>query len=324
MDYIKNNRMFSLLGQRGTLGVVLHDLASSDQRIMALSADLIRTSGLERFAAEYPDRCLNVGIAEQNAVGMAAGLADEGKIPFVTTFSNFAALRANEFVRHFMAYMKCNVKLVGLGSGFAMELFGNTHYGLEDIGALRSMPNIVILSPSDGLELAKCVEYCVSHEGPVYLRLSGRMNSPIVNRTEYEFEAGRGIKLRDGGDAAIYATGSMVSAAMKASKELAKDGVEAAVINMHTIKPIDREKILENKDCRLIVTVEEHSKVGGLGSAVSEVLSGESCHGRLVRMGTGDRYEKAGTYGYMLEKHGLTAEGIKNKIIEVLKSPGGY
>ncbi len=137
IDYVKNNRVYSLLGQRGTFGTVLKELAAENEKIIALSADLTRTSGLEQFAAAYPDRLYNVGIAEENAVGMAAGLADQGYIPFVSTFANFATLRANEFMRHFMAYMNCNVKIVGLGSGFAMELFGNTHYGLEDISTIR-------------------------------------------------------------------------------------------------------------------------------------------------------------------------------------------
>lgn len=310
MDYAKNIRMLSLLGQRGTFGTVLYDMASNDDRIVALTADLTRASGLERFSEEYPERCLNVGIAEQNAVGFASGMADRGKIPFVTTFSNFAALRANEFVRHFMSYMKCNVKLVGLGSGFAMELFGTTHYGLEDIAVLRSMPNITILSPSDCLETAKCVEYCVSHKGPVYLRLSGKMNHSVVNRKDYNFQAGKGVELRTGGEIVIFATGSMVNISLKAAEELEAIGILVSVVNFHTIKPIDRECILKFKDYKLIFSIEEHSITGGLGSAVSEILSGEKAHGRMVRLGTGRHYEKAGTYEYMLEKHGLTVEGI--------------
>lgn len=319
MDYVKNNRMLSLLGQRGTFGTVLYELALSDDRIMALSADLIRTSGLERFFEDYPDRCLNVGIAEQNAVGVAAGLADGGKIPFVTTFSNFAALRANEFVRHFMAYMNCNVKLVGLGSGFSMELFGTTHYGLEDIAVLRSMPNIVILSPSDCLELANCVEYCVAYDQPVYLRLSGRMNNPIVNRKEYEFEVGKGILLRRGENVIVYATGSMVNAALKAAKILEKEHISVSVVNIHTIKPLDIQLVLRNKHYPLIVTVEEHATIGGLGSAIGEVLGEASSHGKLLRIGTGNQYKKAGGYEYMLEQHGLTPEGISNRIKKALR-----
>ena len=314
MDFVKNNRMLSLLGQRGSFGTVLSELAEENTNVVAMSADLTRTSGLERFASEYPDRFVNVGIAEQNAIGVAAGLSDQGRIPFVTTFANFASLRANEFVRHFMAYMQCNIKLVGLGSGFAMELFGNTHYGLEDIAVLRSMPNITILSPSDCMEVAKCVEFCVRHEGPVYLRLSGKMNNPIVNKKDYDFQVGKGITLSEGKDAVVYATGSMVSVALKAAKLLEEKNIYIKVINIHTISPIDRQIIEENKDYKLIISIEEHSSIGGLGSAVSEILTNFDHHGRLIRIGTGMEYKKAGKYEYMLEQHGLTVDNLIEQI----------
>ena len=319
MDYTKNIRVFSLLGQRGTFGTVLKELAVENDKIIALSADLTRTSGLEKFASAYPDRMYNVGIAEENAVGMAAGLADQGYIPYVTTFANFAALRANEFVRHFMAYMQCNVKLVGFGSGFAMELFGNTHYGLEDISVLRSMPNLTIFSPADGLEVAKIVNYASKTKGPMYIRLSGKMNSPMVHKKDFDFEPGKMVRLVDGDDVVIYSTGTMVDAAMKAAKKLEEQGVNAAVYDVHTIKPFDAEIVFKNKDAPLIVSVEEHCTTGGLGSAVAEVLSGQTSHGRLVRMGTGDRYEKAGNFDYMLQVHNLTPEGISNRILKELE-----
>ena len=318
MDYYKNIRLYSLLGQRGTFGTVLKELANDNEKIVALSADLTRTSGLEQFASSYPDRLFNVGIAEENAVGMAAGLADQGYIPFISTFANFATLRANEFVRHFMAYMKCNVKLIGLGSGFAMEFFGNTHYGLEDISVIRSMPNIMIFSPADGLEVAKIVDYASKNVGPMYIRLSGKMNNPIVHKDDFEFVPGKAIKLADGEDIAIFATGSMVSASLKASKLLAEQGISIAVYDVHTIKPFDKESIVQNKDKKLIVSIEEHCSIGGLGSAISETLAEHNKHGELLRIGTGEKYEKAGDYDYMLQQHGLTPDQIKNAILEKL------
>lgn len=318
MDHKKSIRLYSLLGQRGTFGTILKQLATENDSIIALSADLTRTSGLEQYTSSFPDRMFNVGIAEQNAVGMAAGLADQGKVPFVTTFANFAALRANEFVRHFMSYMQCNVKLIGLGSGFAMELFGNTHYGLEDIAAIKAMPNITIFSPADGLEVAKCTEYAAETYGPMYIRLSGKMNNPIVYKQDYEFIPGKAVKLSEGEDAVIFATGSMVSVAQKAVKMLADKGLGISLFNIHTIKPIDEEIILSNKDKRVIITVEEHCITGGLGSSVAEVLSAQRKHGKLIRMGTGDRYKAAGDFEYMLEQHGLTAEGIYSTITEEL------
>ena len=319
MASIENRRVYSLLGQRGTFGTVLKELAAQNDRIVALSADLTRTSGLEPFAAVYPERLYNVGIAEENAVGMAAGLADQGFIPFVSTFANFAALRANEFVRHFMAYMQCNVKLVGLGSGFAMELFGTTHYGLEDIAVLRSMPNLMIFSPADGFEVAKITEYAASHDGPMYIRLSGRMNAPMIHRADFDFVPGKMLPLADGDDAVIYATGSMVHAALQARKLLAAAGICAAVYDVPTIKPFDAGTVLANADRRVLVCVEEHCRTGGLGTAVAEVLSGLPAHGRLLRLGTGDRYEAAGTYAYMLQKHGLTPEGIADAVVNFEK-----
>lgn len=319
MDYYKNNRVYSLLGQRGTFGTVLEELAVENEKIIALSADLTRTSGLEQFAATYPDRLFNVGIAEENAVGMAAGLADQGYIPFVSTFANFATLRANEFVRHFMAYMKCNVKLVGLGSGFAMELFGNTHYGLEDISTIRSMPNLTIFSPADGLEVAKIVDYASKNVGPMYIRLSGKMNNPMVHKTDFDLVPGRAFKMSDGDDLVIFATGSMVSVAMKAQKKLTESGINASIYDVHTIKPFDAGAVVNEKEKKLIVSIEEHSIVGGLGSAISEVLAEQTTHGRLLRFGTSDKYEAAGNYNYMLEVHGLTPENIANTIIKKME-----
>lgn len=315
MDYRKNHRVYSLLGQRGTFGTVLKALAQENQKIVALSADLTRTSGLEQFASIFPDRIYNVGIAEENAVGMAAGLADHGYIPFVTTFANFAALRANEFVRHFMAYMNCNIKLVGLGSGFAMELFGTTHYGVEDIAVLRSMPNLTIFSPSDGLGVAKIVDYAANHIGPMYIRLAGKMNHPIIYKNDFDFVPGKMVKIMDGDAAVIYATGSMVSVALKVGKRLSETGIDITIYDVHTIKPFDKTTVVENKDKKLIVTFEEHSRIGGLGSAVAEVLSEQSSHGKLIRLGTSDMYKSAGTYEYMLQEHGLTAETLESTIV---------
>lgn len=320
MDYSDINlRTFSLLGQRGTFGTVLKEFAAENEKIIALTADLTRTSGLESFSNVFPYRVYNVGIAEENAVGMAAGLADQGYIPFVFTFANFAVLRANEFVRHFMAYMKCNVKLVGFGSGFAMEMFGNTHYGVEDVAVVRSMPNLTVFSPSDGLEVAKIVDYAVNNEGPMYIRLSGKMNCPMVHKQEFNFVPGKMLRITDGDDIIIYATGSMVAVALKAYKQLADKGIYAIVYDVHTIKPFDEETVINNKDKRLIISIEEHCRIGGLGSAVAEILSSGISHGKLIRFGTGDRYEAAGDYNYMLQVHGLTAENITRTIVDELK-----
>ncbi len=318
MDFEKNNRMYSLLGQRGTFGVVLNEMAKENDSIVGISADLTKTSGLDRFATNFPQRFYNVGIAEQNAVAFAAGLADQGRNPFVCTFSNFATLRSNEFIRHFMAYMGCGVKVVGLGSGFAMGLFGNTHYAIEDISVIRSMPNITILSPCDCMEVAKCVEFCSQYDGPVYLRLSGKNNNPVVNKRDYSLRIGKGIVCSEGDDIILYATGSMVSVALNVAKLLENRGIHAKVINIHTIKPIDKQLIMDNKDYPIIVTMEEHSVLGGLGTAISETLAQCSYHGRVLCMGVEGNYKNPGTYEYMMEQNGLTEDKIFERIIEEL------
>ncbi|GFI32520.1 1-deoxy-D-xylulose-5-phosphate synthase [Lachnospiraceae bacterium] len=309
-------RTWSMLGQRGTFGSALEKIGSENEKIIALSADLCNTSGLDRFAAKFPQRFINTGIAEQSLVGTAAGLADAGELPFATTFANFAALRACEQVRHFMGYMKCNVKLVGLAAGFAMEYFGNSHYGIEDVAAIRAIPNIVILSPADGMEVVKCVEAAAFHEGPVYIRLTGGMNQPVVHKEDFDFKIGSSILLKEGKDIAVFATGSMVSQALKASELLEKSGISVSVRDIYTLKPFDRDVINFLATEKMIVTVEEHSIIGGLGSTVAEALSSHECSPPLLRLGAGEGYIKAGDYSYMLEQHGLTAVGIAHKILE--------
>jgi transketolase len=199
LDYsAKNIRTWSILGSRGTFGVVLNELASQNEGIVALSADLCTTSGLDRFGQSFPDRFVNVGIAEQNMVGLAAGLAANDFVPFASSFANFLALRSCEQIRHFMGYMKENVKLVGLAAGFAMGMFGTTHYGIEDIAALRAIANLTIISPADCTETAKAVEAAAGFAGPVYLRLTGVMNAPIVYKNDYDYEIGKAITVRGG------------------------------------------------------------------------------------------------------------------------------
>jgi transketolase len=307
-------RTLSMLGQRGAFGVTLDNFANDNTDIFALSADLKNTSGLDRFAKNHPDRFVNVGIAEQNLIGIAAGLADSGFNVFASTFANFAALRACEFVRHFMGYMKSPIKLVGFGAGYAMEFFGNTHYGIEDISALRAISNLTVISPADGLETVKVVEALSRFNQPVYLRLTGMSNIPIVYKNDYDYQIGKAIDLKSGKDVCLIACGSMVAYALKAADLLVGEGISCAVLNMHTIKPLDETSITAHSDNKLIVTVEEHSTIGGLGSAVAECLSEKANTPRLLRLGISPGYKKAGGYKYMLEQNGLTAEQIADSI----------
>lgn len=307
-------RTWSILGQRGTYGSALTELMAQNEQIVALSADLCNTSGLDRLNAKFPDRFINTGIAEQNLVGVAAGIADSKKIPFASTFANFVSLRACEFIRHFMGYMKCNIKMVGLGSGFAMGLFGNTHYGLEDIATLREIPNLIILSPADGLEVVKCIQAAAEVQAPVYIRLCGVMNQSIVYRDDIDFTIGKAIKLAHGKDVAIIATGSMVYRAMKAADILRDKGISCSVLDMHTIKPIDIDAISECCKYELIVSVEEHGIIGGLGSTVAEILASKKNRPRLKIIGVEQKYFNAGDYEYMLEQVGLTASSLAKDI----------
>ena len=214
-------------------------------------------------------------------------------------------------MRHFMGYMQRNVKLVGLGSGFSMGLFGNTHYCMEDIAIVRAIPGIAILSPADCTELVKATIASANHEGPVYLRLTGVMNNPVVYRQDYDFELGKAIMLAKGADVAIIATGSMVFHSLQAAEILKNQGISASVIDMHTIKPLDTD-IIDRKICfvKLMVSVEEHSVAGGLGGAIAEHLCSVREHPALLRLGIEDNFKPAGEYRYMLEQNGLLPEQI--------------
>ena len=309
---------------RGTLGVALHDLGSHCDELIVMSADLGYTSGLGRFMEAFPEKFYNLGIAEENMVGVASGMAKEGFCVYATTFSNFLAMRSYEQIRLNMGYMNIPVKLVGVGSGFAMGLFGNTHYGIEDMALIRAIPNITLLSPADSTEVVKMIEATSTYAHPVYLRLTGGMNLPIVYREDYAFEIGKSITLREGDDVVIVATGTMVYNSLKAAEILSEDGISCRVINMHTIKPLDVSAIQNACGAKLIVTVEEHSKIGGLGGAVAEVLSELGEHPPLLRLGLTDEFKHAGTYEFMVEQYGLSIEqivtDIKWKYINEVKS----
>lgn len=316
----KNIRIWSALGARGTLGVALLDLASEKDNLVVMSADLGITSGLGRFMSAYPDRFFNLGIAEPNMVGVASGMAKEGACVFATTFSNFLAMRSYEQIRLNMGYMKHPVKLVGVASGFAMGMFGNTHYGIEDMALMRAVPNLVVLSPADDTEVVKTIYAAAEYDGPVYVRLTGGMNNPIVYTEDYPFEIGRAITLREGDDITIIATGTMVYNSCRAAELLEEKGVSCRVIDMHTIKPLDENVVQKACNAKLIVTVEEHSMIGGLGGAVAECLAGMNRHPPLLRVGLPDIFMHAGTYEHLIEKCGLCPPSISDSIFQYLQS----
>jgi transketolase len=311
----KNIRAWSLLGQTRSFGNTLLEIAKDNPKIIAVTSDMAKTSGLDRFGKTFPDRLVNTGIAEQNMVGISAALANEGLIPFAISFASFSSMRACEPVRHFLGNMRRNVKLIGVGSGFATGIFGNTHYCKEDFAIMRAISGIVIISPADCTELSKAMEASVHYDGPVYIRLTGQMNHPIVYKNDYSFEIGKAIKLKNGSDITIMATGSMVHNSLMASEILEVQGIKVSVIDMHTIKPLDTE-MLNNEigSSELIVSVEEHSKIGGLGGAIAEHLSSLKQHPILLRLGIEDEFQKAGNYLYMLEQNQLLPEQIASCI----------
>jgi len=283
-----------------------------------LTSDLCVFSGLERFKGKFPERFYNVGIAEQNMVGVAAGFAKEGFVPFATTYATFASMRCADQVKVNMGYMALPIKLVGLTAGFAVSALGATHMSLEDISVMRSIPNVTVLSPADCTATVKAVIAAATCPGPVYLRLSGPMPNPIVYKGDCPFEVGRANTLRDGTDITIIATGSMVYQSLKAAELLEKDGISAEVVDMHTIRPLDEDVIARSIDRKLVVTVEEHSVIGGLGSAVAERLACRSRHPRLVMIGHEGRYPLAGAYTDLIRQDGLDAESVHRKISKSL------
>lgn len=316
MDYNRVQlRTWSMLGKRGTFGSALTELAPSYDNLMAISADFARSSGLERFSKMYPEKFLNVGIAEQNLIGISSGLASEGYNVFATSFAAFIATRSYEMVKVHCGYMKHNVKVVGLAAGFGVQQQGNTHYGLDDICLMRAIPNLTIISPADSTEVVKAIEALLNFEGPVYLRLCGEANDPMVYKADYDFEIGKAITLREGADVTIVATGTMVYQSLQAAKKLAEQGIESTVINMHTIKPIDKEAIEKYcHACKLVVTCEEGFVSGGLGAAVLEEMAlSNKPMTKVLNIGLTE-FPHAGSYKWMLKENGLDAESIAAKI----------
>ena len=320
IDYNKRNiRTWSLLGPSGAFGAAAIEAAENNEKVLMLTSDLCFFSGLERFKDAFPDRLYNFGIAEQNMIGAAAGLAKEGFIPFANTYASFCASRCADQVRVNMAYMKLPIKLIGLTAGYGAGILGATHMSIEDIAFMRALPNITVISPADCTEIVKAVIAASATPDPTYIRLTGPMNTPIVYRDDYSFEIGKAIKLRDGDDACIIAAGSMVHYSLKAASEMEKEGVDCAVINMHTIKPLDREAILEaNKKYKTIIVAEEHNISGGLYSAITEVLCRETQRCTVIPVGINDFFAPAGSYSFQMEKSGLTAEVIKNTVLKAI------
>ncbi|TYP57811.1 transketolase family protein [Thermosediminibacter litoriperuensis] len=296
------------IATREAYGEALAELGEEIKDIVVLDADLSKSTKTSVFAKKFPERFFNMGIAEQNLMGTAAGLATCGKIPFASTFAVFATGRAFEQIRNSICYPNLNVKIAASHAGITVGEDGATHQSIEDIAIMRSLPNMTIINPADAVEAKQAVRAAALHKGPVYLRL-GRHPVETIFDEHYKFEPGKGVILRDGKDVALIATGIMVAEALKAAEILAKGGINAMVINIHTIKPIDKEIILQAAECGAIVTAEEHSIIGGLGSAVAEVLVEEKPV-PMKRIGIRDVFGQSGKPEELLKAYGLTAEDI--------------
>ena len=317
IDYSPVNiRTWSMAGASGTLGVAAYELAKTDPDFAIVTSDLCFFSGLDHVLNDYPEKIYNVGIAEQNMVGIAAGMTKEGMHVWATTYASFASARVLDQVRVNMGYMKLPIKLIGLTAGFSVGILGATHMAIEDIAVMRAIPNMTILSPADCHETMKLIMAASTIESPVYIRLSGTMRIPMVYKENYDLEIGKAIKVyhNTGSVIVIISTGSMVNESLKAAANLYENGVKCDVYDMHTIKPLDQEILKQNLDKKLIVTVEEHSVVGGLGATVAEALSGIGNTPKQLILGINDYYPHAASYEALLERSGLTAEGIANKI----------
>jgi len=299
----------------------LRELASQDQRIVAVVNDSVGSSKLNQFGQMYPVRLVNVGIAEQNMIGVGAGLANGGLIPFVCGASPFLTGRALEQIKADLAYSNTNVKLCGMSSGMAYGELGPTHHSIEDMAWLRAIANMTVIVPADPVETAQTVEVAVSTAGPMFIRVS-RLPVPIVHDPDYHFEIGKAALLRDGGDITLIANGVLVCQALAAAEMLAKEGIHARVLNMSTVRPLDNEAVqAAATETGGIVTAEEHTVFGGLGSAVAEVVV--STHPVPMRiLGVPGVFAPTGSASWLLEHFGLTAQGIFDAALELVKRKG--
>ncbi len=316
----ENIKTWSKIGPRGAFGVAMMELGETRDDVIAVTADLSDATRITQFKDKYPEKFYNIGIAEQNLIGIACGMAKEGKTVFATTFAAFASMRCCEQVRTNMGYMKLNVKLLGADGGIVMGTLGNTHYAVEDLAIIRSMPYLTVLSPADGLETIKATIAAAQMNGPVYIRLTGGADNPVVYNEDYDYEIGKAITLKEGRDITMIATGTMVAQSVEASRILEQNGLSVRLINMHTIKPLDTDVI--KKACAetsAIVTVEEHSVIGGLGGAVAEVIAGIAGSPRQIFIGLPDLFGKIGTYRHQLERYALTGPQIAQRILAEIK-----
>lgn len=311
-----NARIYSRLGQSGSIfGMSLPEIRA-DYLIKVLSSDMSVTAGLDRFKTLYTNDFYNVGIAEQNLLGIAAGLASEGYRTVAVAQAAFISMRSFEQVRQYLGYMDYPVVVVGISSGFALTFFGNTHYAIEDLALMRSIPGMTVLSPADAGEAVKAFEQALETNVPVYIRLTGGLNNPIVYSEDFEYRIGKACPVyQEGEEITLFATGSMVYQAIKAADILKMNGIDTRVFDMHTLKPLDVACIDKCKNSHLFVSLEEHNRIGGLGGAIAEYISQAGDFPPLLRLGVKDCFSTPGDYAYLIEQNRLTPDLIAEDIL---------
>lgn len=311
------------ISTREAYGKALAEFGEQYNNMVVLDADVSKCTMTVYFAEKYPNRFFNVGISEADMVSTAAGLATCGKIPFVSAFAVFAAGRAFDQVRNSVAYPNLNVKIGATHAGITIGEDGGTHQSIEDIALMRAIPNMVVLSPADAVETRAAVRAAIDHYGPVYIRLGRPAQAAIFEEENYSFVLGKGSVIKEGNDVAIFSTGVMTSLAIEAAEALRLEGINARVVNIHTIKPIDKEIIIKAaKETKGIVTVEDHNVIGGLGSAVAEVLVQEY-PAKMKMVGIEDQFGVSGTSEQLMEIFGLTVENIMSKVRDLLQESKG-
>jgi transketolase len=301
-------------------GQFMINIAKKNKKLIVLSADLGRSSGLARFKIEFPKQYISVGISEQNLIGVAAGLANEGFKVFVTSFAPFLSMRASEQIRMNLGYMKHKVNVVALGSGLSMGFLGNSHFGLEDIAIMRTIPNLNVTCPADCSELGKILDdYAFNDRGPSYIRLTGIPGSKNLYDKNYAYKFGKNITITKGKDILILSHGSVLGQVKLSVEALKKMNISAGLVNVVSLKPIDESIITLFKKYKKIVTIEEHTSVGGLGSIMTEKILKNGIKSRLFSISLPDKFGPTGTYDYLLKYHGLDSENITKKIIKLVK-----
>jgi transketolase len=318
-----SSRVFARLGQSGAaFGIGLIDEAATKENIVVLSADMAKPAGLSKFSVLYPERFYNVGIAEQNLVGVSAGIANEGFKVIASAQACFLSMRCYEQVRQYSGYMGLPIIYVGVSAGFSLTFFGNTHYALEDVSLYRTIPGMVVISPSDAGQAVKAMAAALAVDVPVYIRCTGVPGLASIYKEDFEFEIGKGIALQEGSDIAIITAGSVTRNVLKAVEELEKVfNLSFKIIDMHTISPIDKDLLDLCLDCKLLVTVEEHFIDGGLGSVVAEFLAEKYSDNKphLLRLGVKNKFSIPGDYSYLLQANDLDSDGLVRQIRDVVR-----